>query len=159
MEITQEYLREILDYNPLTGEFVWRVNFTMKARKGAPAGYYGMYVFIRLHGRLYRAHRLAWLYVYGSWPVGDVDHKDRNKHNNAIANLRDVTPSENLMNAKTRVDSSSGHRGVSRFPNNRWRAYITVNGKQHHLGSFASYEEATQARIAAEKHHGVFVHR
>jgi hypothetical protein len=88
-------------------------------------------------------------------PKGIIDHCDRNPLNNHPDNLRDVGKMENARNTKIRCDNTSGRKGVSRCGDG-WRAYITVRGKQRHLGCFATKEEAAIARSAAEETLGFF---
>lgn len=102
IEITQEFLKEILDYNSETGIFVYknrdkstfnnpsiatRVNNRYAGKATGCIGKDG-YVVISINNKLYKAHRLAWMYIYGKWPDDDIDHKDNIKHNNRIINLR-----------------------------------------------------------------------
>lgn len=82
---------------------------------------------------------------------GLIDHKDRNPLNNTRDNLRVASKSQNGMNAKLSKASTSKIKGVSR-DRTRWRAHIVVNGKQVHLGSFGTKEEAAIARKDAERH-------
>ena len=98
--ITQFRLKELLDYLPDTGEFVWKISHP-RAGKGRIAGakdYHG-YVVIRLDTVLYKAHRLAWLYVKGEWPEKGLDHINQNKSDNRIENLEWVTRKENVLHA------------------------------------------------------------
>ena len=107
---------------------------------------------IRLQSRLHKAHRLAWFYVYGSWPNDQIDHINRNKTDNRIANLREVTNKQNQQNASKRSDNTSGHPGVSWYKrDSKWQARIKHNQKDTHLGYFENLEEAIAARKAAEK--------
>ena len=66
------------------------------------------YLRLGILGKMYRQHRLAWLYVYGEFPNGHIDHIDHDTTNNAISNLRDVTASQNQRNASLRKDNKSG---------------------------------------------------
>lgn len=157
-DLTQQKLKGLLSYNPASGEFTWLKSISKRIRVGDLAGYSNSnsdsYVFIRIAGTLYRAHRLAWLYEYGKWPDEDIDHIDRNKRNNAIANLREVTDSQNLFNASIRSDNSSGVKGVSFSRRDcAWRAYINVNGKHRSLGNFKTKAEAVSARRLGEAAH------
>ncbi len=158
-ELTQERLKEVLHYDPETGVFTWKVRTSKRVRIGDRAGYFGTYVFIRLLGELYRAHRLAWLYAYGTWPTKDIDHWDRNKHNNSLANLREVTVSENLFNIGVRSDSTSGVSGVSWSKRDQvWRAYIAgKSGRQINLGSYKSKSAAIKARRVTEVEMGISI--
>jgi len=158
-ELTAEYVRSILDYNPQTGVFTWKVSIGQRVKKGQIAGctHASGYRDIRVDGRSYCAHRLAWLHYYGEWPKGPLDHKDRDRANNAISNLRECTRSENGQNS-TRSRGSSKYRGVGWHKSrNKWRARISVNNKLLHLGHFDDELEAANAyREAKEKYHPFF---
>ena len=95
--ITADELRSILHYNPLTGVFT-RIRSAHPHRVGVVVGSVSHgYILIGLLGKRYRAHRLAWLYVYGTWPKHDIDHINRNRSDNRICNLRDVTRQQKPM--------------------------------------------------------------
>ena len=129
-ELTAEYIRSILDYNPETGVFTWKVG-RKGVKKGAIAGKIQAsgYMRIMVEGKRYYAHRLAWLYHYGECPKGHLDHKDRDPANNAISNLRECTNGENQHNS-TKCWGSSKYRGVSWHKKaNKWIAHIGVNKK------------------------------
>ena len=153
-ELSAEYLRSILHYDPDTGIFTWKVRTSSRAKAGDTTGCpdgHG-YLLIRLQSRLHKAHRLAWFYVYGSWPNDQIDHINRNKTDNRIANLREVTNKQNQQNASKRSDNTSGHPGVSWYKrDSKWQARIKHNQKDTHLGYFENLEEAIAARKAAEK--------
>ncbi len=109
------------------------------------------YIRFQVDGRSYMAHRLAWLYVHGSWPAFEIDHRDGNRANNRIGNLRDVTRTQNNRNRqRVRLDSESGLIGAFKVRGyNRWKARIRINGRQVSLGCFGSAEAAHQAYCAA----------
>ena len=140
--ITQEELKSLLSYNPETGEFTWLVDKGTRAKKNTKAGSicktHG-YVFVRLNHKLYRAHHLVWLYVYGVFPKLDIDHIDQQRHNNRITNLREVTRSVNNYNTRKRKGYC-----FSKQKNKYW-AYIVIEGKQKHLGFFENPEQAKEA--------------
>ena len=150
--ITQNRLRELLQYAPETGEFMWRVSHP-RAKVGAIAGatdHYG-YVVIRLDGHLYKAHRLAWLYVHGVWPPKNIDHINRVKNDNRMENLRLADQSINMHNVDVRVNSKSGVAGVTwRADRKKWNARIKVGYKNFNLGLFDDVAAAVAARRAAE---------
>jgi HNH endonuclease/AP2 domain len=148
-----EQLRQVLDYDSLTGAFTWRLRPNRRIKVGDVAGSRdsGGYIAIRVLGRLNQAHRLAWLYTYGVWPDGHIDHIDGIRTNNSIANLRDVTHRINLQNQRQASSNNThGFLGVSRN-GNRWKAQIMVNGKNIHIGSHDSPELAHAAYIAAKR--------
>ncbi len=150
---TLEALQELLSYDPETGVFRNRVTRNNNgALAGSIAGALDKdgYVCIAVMGKKYRAHRLAWLFVHGEWPEFDVDHINRQKADNRIQNLRDVTRSENLLNqVSPQAHGHFGMLGVGRL-GNRFRARIQIAGKQVHLGLFKTAEEACVAYQTAK---------
>ncbi len=153
-ELTAEYLRSILHYDQETGIFTRKVRTAHRVKAGDVAGCPDGrgYLQIRVCSRKYRAHRLAWLHVYGEWPEDQLDHINRNRSDNRISNLREVTNKQNGQNASKRSDNKSGHPGVYwDKQKSKWRALITHNQKDIHLGYFENLEDAVAARKAAEK--------
>lgn len=163
--ITADELRSFLAYDPETGVFT-RTRITSpnsRAKVGDVAGSlnHDGYCRIQLGGRAGRpinAHRLAWLYMMGEWPKGEVDHIDGNPSNNRWVNLRLADRSSNVANSRKRSDNKSGMKGVYRASDgDRYRAEITVRGRRIFLGSFISAEraQATYAR-ACRRYFGEF---
>lgn len=153
-ELTAEYLRSVLHYEPETGIFTRKVSTSNSVKVGDAAGSQSGrgYLNITVGSRLYRAHRLAWLYVYGNWPEDQLDHINRDRADNRIENLREVTNKQNHQNSGKRRDNTSGHPGVCwHKQRSKWVARIMHNQKQIHLGLFTDIEEAIAARKAAEK--------
>jgi hypothetical protein len=150
-ELSHGRLQELLDYDPNTGVFTWRVA-RGNAKAGSIAGHRGGrgYWSISINGRPYRAHRLAWLWIYGLWPSGILDHKNRIKDDNRISNIRECSETENLRNRGRFTNNQSGTTGVYRATDNTWCARITVNYKNIHLGVFRAIDDAIAARKAAE---------
>lgn len=131
---------------------IWSARFG-----GKPAGCYRAdgYLVIRLFDKLYLGHRIAWFLHYGEWPQNSIDHIDGNPSNNKINNLRDVTRAENAKNLRHKANNRSGRMGVwFSKPLKKWIAEISVNGKRHHIGTFADFSEAVEARSAAERRFG-----
>lgn len=155
--ITQSRLKELVVYDWRSGEFINRTTRSPNARTGEIAGSIDKvhgYRKIRLDGKDYRAHRLVFLYVTGSWPKEQIDHIDGDKLNNRFENLREVSPQENGRNQGVRVNNTSGHVGVCWHKAlNKWQAQIMVNGKDLYLGLFDDLEEAIAARKKAEREH------
>lgn len=151
--LTVERLREALAYDPETGVFTWKIKAAQRLHVGDVAGGPDSkgYIRIRLDGVLRFAQRLAWLYVYGEWPTGEVDHKNRTPGDNRISNLRDGTRSDNQHNAGVRTDNKSGITGVYERRNGKWGAQIMVHTKNRHLGIFDTAEEAHAAYLAAKR--------
>ena len=156
-ELTQARLKEVLEYSSDTGYFTWLVTRGPKAPAGTRAGtpHARGYVALMVDQKLYLAHRLAWLYVTGAWPVHTIDHINGARDDNRLANLRDVTLQSNLHNQSTPYKSNkTGLRGVSFEPrSNKWYARIRVNKKSVMLGYFATAEEAHAAYTSAKRLH------
>ena len=112
--LTQDRVKELLNYNPDTGVFTWRFG-RPKAKAGAIAGSENWkgYWLICVDGNRHRAHRLAWLYVHGEMPEHTIDHINQDKKDNRIANLRAVTNAENHRNMGIQSNNKTGYRGVS----------------------------------------------
>lgn len=152
-DLTCERLREILSYDPDTGIFTWKVAVS-KVKAGAVAGCNDGqgYLRIKIDGRNYKSHRLAWLYMTGEWPKEQVDHVNGSRGDNRFENLREAAHAENLWNSGKRVDNTSGFKGVFFDTQARkWRALIGIKGKQKSLGRFTSPEAAHAAYVAAAK--------
>ncbi len=170
--VTCEIVRELLNYDPETGIFVWRhrdrkyfpsdraqkiwnVRF---AGKKAGSKHFGYWI-ILIFGRHFKAHRLAFLYMTGSFPDMEIDHIDRNKSNNAFKNLREVSSSgnhQNIFNPQSKnklqirgVRQKRGKKFESR--RKKFESRISVNGKCHYLGLFSTPEEAGAAYLAAKQ--------
>lgn len=152
-DLTADELRAALSYDPETGIFIW----IKSPRRGKKAGHLRSdgYTDIRLKDALFRAHRLAWLYMTGDWPATEwIDHIDRDPGNNRWVNLREATRSQNHQNQKVRKDSKIGLRGVERHcQSGGFVAKLVVNGKKIHLGLYRTKEEAFAARLAGERIH------
>jgi hypothetical protein len=156
-ELTQQQLKSVIRYIPICGLFLYTENYPGKKR-GTVVGttVTNMYTHISIYGKKYKAHRLAWLYVYGKWPEGQIDHIDGDPSNNRIDNLRLATQSQNNRNKKMSSNNTSGAKGVSRI-GSRFQAQITVAGKRRYLGTFGTLNEAADAyKTAAEKYFGEF---
>ena len=153
--ITQRQLKEQLHYEEETGRFTWIIN-RGPARKGAEAGDVHVtrgknYRRIGVLGYRPKAHRLAFLYVTGSFPDGEVDHEDGDGLNNRWSNLRAVTHAENGKNIRLQINNVSGAAGVCwRKRVKKWQARINANGARKHIGYFTNKEDAIAARKLAE---------
>ena len=148
-------LRSVLDYDPDTGKFTWKVRPSARTFAGDTAGCIDKegYRLIKYRRKVYFAHRLAWLYVYGEWPKDKTDHINGAKSDNRIANLRDVTNSQNMQNQHRAMRTNrSGLLGVCTGKRgNRFAAVISVSGKQHRLGWFDTPKEAHEVYMNAKK--------
>lgn len=147
MTLTQTRLKELLRYDPETGDFTWLVS-----RGRSPAGSRAEspdskgYIRIGIDGFLHYSHRLAFLYMTGAPPPAEVDHINRDRGDNRWTNLRLATSRDNKGNAGVRSDNTSGHRGVSWDKRSgEWQAYGRRTGRKIHLGYFDRLEEAASA--------------
>ncbi len=151
--LTQARLKEVLHYDPKTGLFTRRVKTSNSIAVGMPAGHLHSsgYRIISVGGELRRAHRLAWLWMTGSWPSGQIDHINGRRHDNRFCNLREVTAQLNTQNLKSaQVNNKTGLLGVTAHGPS-WRATITVGGKQRTLGSFPTANLAHVAYLKAKR--------
>lgn len=152
--LTQSRLKELLDYDPLTGVFTYKTlrgRMTAGSRAGSPNayGYYG----IKIDKKLYLSHVLAWLHVHGVFPLGHIDHIDHDRANNSIENLRDVTRMGNLQNQiKSHSDNKTGFLGVSlKKRSGKYLAQIQVAKKVIFIGHFDTPEEAHFAYVLTKR--------
>ena len=155
-KVSAERLRELLVYSEESGAFVWKKSNSNRAPVGAVAGtiHSSGYRCISIDGRLYKAHRLAWLYVHGEWPTADIDHINGSRDDNRIANLRSVTRAINQQNLRaSRGDTNTGVLGVYKTDKKSkpFRSSINVDGKDHHLGNFPTTELAHLAYLSAKR--------
>lgn len=143
-ELSQKILKRFLKYNQITGKFTWRVKRGPR-RKDERAGskHSEGYIQINFLGKVYFAHRLAFLYITGRWP-DEIDHINHNRRDNRWLNLRECTHKENLSYQKVNKANTTGYKGVSKS-RGRFRAYIVKNGKQIFLGRHNTKEEAALA--------------
>lgn len=148
--ISQQRLKEILDYDPQTGHFYWKEKIADKVNIGSIAGSSGDrgVVHITLFKKRYKAHRLAFLWMTGSIPT-QVDHIDHNPANNEWKNLRPACYKSNGKNHPKTKRNSTGVVGVSKTPSGNYIARIYAKGKHINLGTYKTLEEAAQARAAA----------
>lgn len=159
MKLTQNRLMEVLRYDPATGLFGWLVKPNRRIAVGQVAGCVkNTYVTIGVDGVLHYAHRLAWLYMTGDFPAGEVDHRNRIKHDNRWCNLREATGEQNNANKGVPSHNSSGAKGVSLCKRSgKWRAYVKKGRKSFSLGYYNSVSEAAKAASdAREALHGDF---
>jgi hypothetical protein len=154
--LTQSRLKEILCYSQETGEFVWIKSPCKRIANGSIAGMVDKdgYIIIGIDYRIYRAHRLVFLYLYGEMPIEGIDHENRNKADNRKSNLRIASNSVNQRNTKLPKNNTSGHIGVS-FSRGRgkYSAYGMLERKKYNLGTFSKIEDAVLARKEWNKIH------
>src|ERR1700730_2878877 len=161
-DITLAQLHEVLHCDPVTHDFTWRVSRgVMKAGERAGNIHKG-YRIIKIYGRSYRAHRLAWFYFTGRWPEDLLDHiVNGTGSDNRSNNLRSVNNQQNTCNRGVPKNSTSGFKGVTWHRQHRkWYAQIMVNGRKIFLGLFDNPVHAAVAyRQAALKYHGDYAPR
>lgn len=175
-DIAPETLQALLDYNPQTGLLVWkertrdplvslrehnRWNSRWAGQQAGSITTFG-YVAVKIGKAAYKAHRIAWAMHHGEYPPkGEfVDHINRDKADNSISNLRLASRSENGINRPNPSNNTSGHKGVTAYPwskNKPWVAKIGVDNIKHHIGYFATFEEACVAyQVASRRLYGIF---
>lgn len=157
--VTYERLRSLLSYDPDTGVFTW-VKDHFSAKEGDSAGSWGNgRCYVGIDGDKYLAHRLAVLYMTGVMPPDDmdVDHIDTDRLNNRWKNLRCVTHAINMQNQREKFsyrekEPTSKLRGVSwKSDKSKWRAVISMNGRQKHIGYFDDEQVAYAAYVDAKR--------
>ena len=143
MEITQELLKDILTYKD--GEFYWKKPLAARVQVGDRAGTSDKlgYRQIGIKGKIYREHRLVWLYHCGKWPEGNLDHINGIKWDNRIENLRECTQQENNWNRTTPTNKK--YKGVNKAPTGKYYASIMKDGKPIYLGAYWDEVEAAEA--------------
>ena len=148
---------DLLAYDAMTGRLTRRVRTSNRIKVGDDAGAVGSagYVNVRLHGRLYLAHRIAWFLHYGEDPGERLDHRNGDRADNRISNLRKADKTQNRANS--RGWAQSGLKGVQSLKSGRYSAVIRVRGETTYLGSFDTAELAHAAYAAeASKRFGEF---
>jgi len=152
--LTQERLKKILHYNAESGIFTRLLSFNNFAKVGGKVGWIcsNGYLNIKIAKKQYKAHRLAWLWEYGNWPEDQIDHINGCRTDNRLANLRAVSQAENLRNMGISSNNVTGHRGVRLDKRTgRYYAYIGDSKKGSHIGSYATFDEARDARLQQER--------
>lgn len=154
--LTAERLRELLHYDPETGVFTFRIatkpRLGGRAQPGKVAGSEHKtigYVYLCIAKKKYLAHRVAWLYVHGEWPLL-IDHINGVRNDNRLANLRDSSPLLNSQNRRVTL-AGTGLIGAYRTREGRFKSSIRVGGRQKWLGVFDTAEDAHFAYLAAKR--------
>lgn len=156
---SKERLKELLHYDPGTGDFTRLVRTSNSVKIGDIAG--GLdadgYRYIRVEGKKYRAHRLAWLWMTGAWPIDQLDHRNGVRDDNRWDNLRESSQVENMQNIAMPNTNTSGFMGVcwSRKAG-KWGATIRIAGRSKYLGLYATPDAAHAAYLAAKAEHHPF---
>lgn len=155
--ITQNLLKELVEYDPIIGIMTYKITTSNKNKKGGTVGYVndGGYTEVMIFGNKYLVHRLIWKYVYNKFPDNFIDHINGIRTDNRLDNLREASTQQNSWNSSTRKDSTTGYKGVSIDKRcGKYRAYININGKQKSLGYYTTAYEAhlVREKYAAELH-------
>ena len=158
-----EQLNELLSkftYEESTGRFFWKSTPDISPKvRGKEVGTTNTgYRKVHVFGKVLRIHRLVWFVHHGVWPVGEIDHINGIRNDNRISNLREASREENGRNRPLSKNNSSGINGVvfnKRL--NKWQAQIFRSGKNYHLGTYISIDDAIAARAkATQQYHGEF---
>lgn len=166
--VSVELLRQRVDYDPETGALIWKAcgpeHFSSERNwrifttrfAGKPVlkrnrGYVVVTLTVNFREQYFEGHRVAWALVTGAWPDHEIDHIDRDRGNNKWSNLRAADHMRNQWNRDLMVTNRSGFRGVHwNKTSGKWVSQIRTGNKTLHLGSFASAEQAFEARLSAE---------
>lgn len=149
--LTQDRLKQVLHYNPDLGSFT-RLLSVAQAKCGSQAGSLTVgYLAVRIDGTLHYCHRLAWLYMTGQMPEGQIDHINGVRTDNRWCNLRDVSRRTNQQNRrKPQANNSLGLLGVYRNKG-RFMSRIVLESGDHYLGTFDTPQQAHEAYLAAKR--------
>jgi hypothetical protein len=152
--MTPERIMEVLSYDPMTGVFRWLAQLSASVIVGTEAGCINKsgYRVIRVDGRLYYAHRLAWLYMTGKMPPRQIDHRNLIRSDNVFANLRDASGSQNHGNVRAQSNNKIGEKGIHLHSGK-----FAVQFRHKHIGLFDNIDDAKLAYcVAANKYFGEF---
>jgi len=159
--LTQNELKSVLKYNPETGHFIWtaiggRSNAHIGKIAGGPVKDKNIfYICIKINGRRYLGHRLAYLYMTGDWPGNILDHDDGDGTNNKWKNINLSNHHHNAKNCRISKNNTSGVTGVGWDKRSeKWHSQIMVNGRNKGLGSYFDINDAIKARKEGETKYG-----
>ncbi len=162
-QLTQTEVRRLLCYNPLSGNFMWRINISNKIKSESLAGCVQkdssgkLWWSIKIYGHRNRAHRLAFLYMRGYWPNNQIDHKDNDPLNNKWLNLRECTGSQNCANRGASKTNKLGIRGITRTSSGKYIVQVYKDRKRVFKDRFDTLEDAKNTyKIMSRKYHGEF---
>jgi hypothetical protein len=160
-KLTQKDVQEFFNYDEKTGKLFWKSVHSWKnrhiinsrnANKEAGSLSNNGYLIVGLKQKLYKVHRIIWLYVYGYCPENYIDHINRDKTDNRIENLREVSNQCNVRNSKLQRNNKSTIKGISWHKETcKWVVKIRLNGKNYYLGIYKDFYEAACIRLATEQ--------
>lgn len=141
--LTAEIARQALSYDPDSGSLTWLISRgTVKAGSKVCRVSNRGYLTVKIFGKTYQAHRVAWLIVHGEWPI-TIDHINRQRTDNRLVNLRNATQQQNMCNVPRKRTNTSGVRGVSwHSQSEKWQVEVKADGKRYYLGSYQDIELA-----------------
>ena len=150
-KMNQELLKTLIDYDKETGHMRWIRRLGGKTKVGDNVGnrHHTGYIHTSISGKRYLCHRLAWLYVYGEMPKGQIDHVNGKRDDNRIENLRETNSVGNNQNLRT-SRGKTGLLGVT-FNSGKYVSNIIANGERFYLGRFESKESAHEAYVTAKR--------
>lgn len=157
--LTLDLLKELLSYDPSSGEFTRLVSTSSNAMCGDTAWHLTSngYIYIRINGRFFPAHRLAWFYMTGKWPSDEVDHVNGIKNDNRFENLREVTHAQNQWNKGKPKNNNSGFKGVCWHKQTKsWRAKLGFHGKHYQRYFKSKLQALLWLHQMRKKLHGEF---
>ena len=160
-ELNIKLIKRLFDYDAESGALYWKVKLNRSIRVGNEAGTvnkYNKYRIVTIDNKKYRSHRIIWAYVYGVWPINDIDHINHDRADNRIENLREATQKENRRNMSLDVRNKSGFTGIYWNKKTKvWQAFIKLYEKNLYLGQFIDKFEAICARMSANNKYGFHV--
>jgi hypothetical protein len=155
--ITQEMLRALLHYDEATGALLWVSNMGRcgRIKAGSVAGSLDKttgYMQLKINGKRYLQHRLAFFMMTSTWPTDEIDHINGNRSDNRWANLRHVSRKINAQNMrKPHSDNTLGIQGVTKVPSGKFRAELACAGRSKHIGTFNTPDEAHKAYVSRKR--------
>lgn len=152
-KITHERLLDVLGYDAQTGVFTWKQRMSNRIHVGDRAGVVagGGRRFIMVDGEKFQAHRLAWFYENGRWPIGDLRQINGDYDDSSLGNLKEMSRIEAARSRGTGSTNTSGHKGISPHPKGGWKASVTCNYQQINLGVFPMKEDAIEMHGKAQE--------
>ena len=148
---TYEELHKLFEYDPQSGTLIRKITVSGQAKTGDIAGTFSNgYLNVTIKKKHYYIHRVAYCMYYGYWPENQIDHINRNKIDNRIENLREVSQSCNIRNTGNIKSNTSGVKGVSKNKRNSWIVFIIEQNQHIYLGSYDCFEQAVRVRYGAE---------